>query len=139
MTARWSDYDSDAARLTVAAGSREKKSNPQPLSPSAVAILDELTRVDGNPYIFVGAKPGEPLKNPTTAWHRVRERAGCPGLRIHDLRRTIATRAAAAGGSEYQIQQLLGHTTNIAARHYVHWARDVNRGLLEGLSAELSE
>ena len=37
------------------------------------------------------------------------------------------------GASEYQSKEALGHTTTIAARHYVHLAAsEMNRGLLEG-------
>ncbi|MBX9649696.1 MAG: integrase arm-type DNA-binding domain-containing protein [Xanthobacteraceae bacterium] len=34
-----------------------------PLSDRAVKIIEELPREEGNPYLFIGAKPGQPLSN----------------------------------------------------------------------------
>ena len=42
-------------------------------------------------------------------WERVRAAAGCDDVRVHDLRRSIATEMARRGGTASQIQQALGY------------------------------
>ena len=139
MSARWDGYDEANQIISVRTQSATKSANPQPVPASAASILAALPRVDGNPHIFVGATRGQHLKNPATAWQRARARAGCDDLRIHDLRRTLATRAAKRGASEYQIQYMLGHSSgsSVAGKYYVHLALEANRQLLEDLSSEL--
>ncbi|MBC7857107.1 MAG: tyrosine-type recombinase/integrase, partial [Pirellulaceae bacterium] len=62
----------------------------------------------------------EHLVDPTRIWKRILERAGLPGLRIHDLRRTLGSWQAATGASLPIIGKSLGHknqaTTAIYAR-----------------------
>jgi integrase len=57
---------------------------------------------------------------PRDVWDRVRKAAGCPDLRMRDLRRTFATIAMSNGVTPGQIGELLGHrsvqTTKIYAK-----------------------
>jgi integrase len=72
-------------------------------------------------------------------WQPAIRAAGVAGLRVHDLRHTAGTLAAAAGGSLREVMDRLGHSTTVAAVRYQHVmadrdaaiARELNR-LIEG-------
>ncbi|MFZ0460553.1 MAG: hypothetical protein WAM17_19315, partial [Rhodoplanes sp.] len=51
-----------------------------------------IERIDGNPWVIVGAKPGARLTDLQPFWQRVRARAGIKDVRIHDLRHNSGTR-----------------------------------------------
>jgi integrase len=57
--AKWDEIDFDQAIWTVPP--RRMKTRVEhvvPLAPEAIALLRDLPREDGNPYLFIGAKPG---------------------------------------------------------------------------------
>jgi integrase len=56
-------------------------------------------------------------------WQRVRARAGLNGVRIHDLRHTFASVAAAKGMSLPMIGKLLGHTQVQTTARYAQLAQ----------------
>ncbi|MYF90467.1 MAG: site-specific integrase, partial [Boseongicola sp. SB0676_bin_33] len=64
-----------------------------PLGPEARAVLSELSREDGNPWVISGKKPGTHLTDLQCPWRRIRERAELEDVRIHDLRHTMASHA----------------------------------------------
>lgn len=83
------------------------------LSPDARDLLARLqTRRGVDGFIF------RPRLRVREAWDRVRRKAGCPDLRIYDLRRTFASAGLAAGLSLEVIGQLLGHTDLAATKVY---------------------
>jgi integrase len=73
-------------------------------------------------FTFRG-KPVQTMNN--TAWQRARRKAGLPGVRIHDLRHTFATRLRAAGVHEEDRAALLGHAWRSMPEHYA--SADVRR------------
>lgn len=60
------------------------------------------------------------IKSPRKLWERVREKAGCPDLRLHDLRHSFASAAIAAGYTLAQIGELLGHSSAQTTQRYAH-------------------
>ena len=54
-----------------------------------------------------------------TAWQSARRRAGLPGLHVHDLRHTFATRLSAASVPPNVIAQLLWHSSKGVTEHYM--------------------
>jgi integrase len=96
----------------------------------AVTILTKLKAADSakpehkqSPFVFpartAGAKAGC-LQDVTKSWEDVREAAGLPGLRMHDLRRSLGSWMAGSGASLIVIGKTLGHhdsaTTAIYSR-----------------------
>ncbi len=57
-------------------------------------------------------------------WRANRKRAGLEDLRIHDLRHTFASVAAASGASLPIIGKLLGHAQSTTTERYAHLAAD---------------
>lgn len=57
-------------------------------------------------------------------WDRIRKTAGLEGLRIHDLRHSFASFAAADGVSLYVIGKALGHRQASTTERYAHLTDD---------------
>jgi site-specific recombinase XerD len=83
-----------------------------------------MERVEGNPWVIVGTKPGARLTDLQPFWQRVRARAGLKDVRIHDLRHTFASTAVAAGQGLPMIGKLLGHAQVQTTARYAHLAAD---------------
>lgn len=81
------------------------------LPPAAVNILETLPRTSGT---ITG------IKDPTALWRKVRTKAGCPDLRLHDLRHSFASAAISAGLTLDQIGELLGHASTQTTKRYAH-------------------
>ena len=79
---QWSEVDGDTLRLADSkTGSRTVY-----LSAEARAVIDRQRRGDG-PFVFPSpVNPGRPYGDSLPLWHRVRERAGLSGVRLHDTR-----------------------------------------------------
>jgi integrase len=74
LKARWDDVDTERAELRLA-DTKAGRTHYIPLSAPALALLREIPRQHGNPYILPGAKPGEHLVNVSKPWGRVRTAA----------------------------------------------------------------
>lgn len=67
-------------------------------------------------------------------FYHAREIAGRPDLRVHDLRHTGATLAAATGATLAELMARLGHSTVGAALKYQHAASDRDQAIAIALS-----
>ena len=124
-TLRWDDVDRSAGELRL----RETKTGSRmvPLTPTALAVLDGIDRVPGNPWVFVGIKPGSHVCSLAKHWHGLRIRADLADVRLHDLRHSFASRALAIGESLSMIGKLLGHRKVETTARYAHLARDTEK------------
>ena len=101
----------------------DSKSGPRTvwLSSAARAVIDAIPRYsDDCPYLFPARPATRPIDNFGTQWHRIRNEAGLPGLRIHDLRRSWASTAAVNGVDMVTVAKLLGHALVETTERYVH-------------------
>ena len=110
-----------------------------PLSEPALAILNGLPRLEGNPHVFPGRIGGQSLVNVDKAWRRIRKAAGVEDLRLHDLRRTVGSWMAQSGNSLLVIQKALNQTTDHATRVYARMSEDPVRKALEDHGRHLME
>jgi integrase len=94
------------------------------LGETAVALLEAVPRVTGNPYVIVGKKEKTHLTDLQHPWRRIREAAGLSNVRIHDLRHTFASGGLLVGEGLAMIGQLLGHTQVQTTARYAHLAAD---------------
>ena len=134
---RWEDValDDNELRLPDA----KTGARVVPLSPSAMKLLAGLPRLEGNPWVIPGRKPGAHMSNVDQAWQAVRARAGLEGVRIHDLRHSYASRALALGESLPMIGKLLGHSQVETTARYAHLARDSVREAAERIAGSIAE
>ena len=64
LQAQWSEIDLGAAIWTIPASrTKAKQEHRVPLSDAAMAVLEVLPRIGGNPYAFPGVRHGRPLSN----------------------------------------------------------------------------
>ena len=137
LTLRWEDVHPETGELRL----RDSKTGPRtvPLSPAAAGVLAALPRVQGNPWVIPGGKPGGHLSGIFQQWRRVRARAGLKDVRIHDLRHSFASRALALGENLPMIARLLGHARVQTTARYAHLTRDSVREAAAKVAEEIGE
>jgi integrase len=89
------------------------------LGAEAQKLLHGLPRVEGRSHVFWNERSQKPLdiKN---FWPAFCKRASFQGLRIHDLRHSFASHAAAMSETLPMIGQLLGHRSVQSTSRYAH-------------------
>lgn len=109
--ARWADLDRNVLRLP------DSKTGAKPvyLPPAAMEVIDALPRTSGT---ITGISP------PYKLWYKIRKAAGCPDLRLHDLRHSFASAGLSQGLSLAQIGELLGHASTQTTMRYAHLVED---------------
>lgn len=108
------------------------------LNAPALELLNTLPRLDGNPYVIVGAKDKAHLVNLEKPWRRIRARAGLDDVRMHDLRHSFASVAATGGMSLPMIGKLLGHSRAETTHRYAHLAADPVKAAGEAIGARIA-
>jgi integrase len=130
LQARWEDVDWRRGELRLPE-TKAGRVHYLPLSGPALALLREIPRHDGNPFVLPGAVPGAHLVNISKAWLRVRAAAGVVDVRLHDLRRTVGSWLAQAGNSLHLIGRVLNHTNPSTTAVYARFGQDQVREALE--------
>lgn len=119
LRARW-EYVRLEQRCLLIPLSKSNKPRHITLSDEAVAIIRELPRRPGCPWLFPGHAPGRPLSDLYLFWDQLRQELGLNDVRIHDLRHTFASILVNAGHSLYEVQRLLGHSDPRTTMRYAH-------------------
>jgi integrase len=101
------------------------------LSDAAADVLRRIPAVEGNPYVIVGHRTGQPMVDLFKPWSIVRRMAALEDVRLHDLRHTFASVAVAQGGSLPIIGKMLGHNEPRTTARYAHLADDPVQRLTE--------
>lgn len=121
MSLQWGHVDVETATITLPTTKTGR--DVRPVGALALALLADLPRVAGNPFVFAGGS----TKAITYSTLRRRfgeacEQAGIADTRLHDVRRTVATSAAAHGVSVFMLRDLLNHKTVAMANRYARRA-----------------
>ncbi len=120
VTARWQWLDWEQSRLDLPDSKTGKKSIYLPRE--AIEVLRGLHAIRTGEWIIPGKKG--PATGVSIAWDLVREAAGLPGVRLHDLRHSYASFLIARGMSLPFVGKLLGHTQTATTQRYAHLADD---------------
>ena len=90
---------------------RTKNSRPHdvPLSPQALAVLDDQPERVGREYVFGDGEGG--FTGFSSAKERLDDACGVADWTLHDLRRTMATRMADLGVQPHVIEAILNHVS----------------------------
>ncbi len=157
---RWADVDVDGAELHVRQAMQRvagelrftapKTRHSRRTVPLPALALDALRehrarqaaeRLAAGPdwqdsgLVFTTAHgtPIEP-RNLNRHWYSLRDRAGLPGVRLHDLRHTCVTLLLDAGVPPHIVQAIAGHSgIQVTMTIYAHAAQEEQRKALRGL------
>lgn len=119
----------------------DSKTGPRTIRLNAPAcqVLTELPRLHGSQYVFPGKSPDRPLGIHHHDWHKIRDNAGIPDVRIHDLRHSFASVAVAGGLGLPIIGSLLGHTRAETTNRYGHLADDPLKAAAEMIGSQITD
>ena len=117
---RWQDIDFEGGRVVLPDTKTGRRW--QSLSGAALEAFSALPRINGVEYVFSTGRAHVTYKTVHGAFMRAAKRAGLDDVRLHDLRRTLMTRAAASGINTHVLRDLLGHKTTTMADRYVRHA-----------------
>lgn len=130
LSAQWADVDLTLGSWRIPQ-TKSGRWHLLPLPGPLVSILRELPRQHENPYLFVGRHGHGHLQNISRAWGAIRDQAGLPDVRIHDLRRTLGSWMAGTGASLHVIGKILNHQQPSTTAIYARLNLDPLRDLLE--------
>lgn len=119
LNLRWRDVDLQRGILNLPDSKTGKKS-VTPGQP-AVDLLKQLRELGHNgECVIAGADPDKPRSDLKRPWERITRAAGLEGLRLHDLRHSFASMAAAQGLDLLVIGKMLGHSSPATTARYAH-------------------
>jgi integrase len=144
LTLKWSDVSVEHGWARLPDSKTGAKTVP--LGAPALALLAELPRIEGNPYVLPAARPrraadtGKPqhFVQVQTTWETVTKAAGIEGLRLHDLRHGFASVGAIGGDSLFVLGKLLGHADSATTQRYAHLAADPLRAVADRISGSVA-
>jgi integrase len=90
------------------------------LGDEARELIEALDRKGGGETIFWNQEYQRPLRNIANFWQAVKVDAQLPGVRLHDLRHSFASHAAAKSETLPMIGKLLGHARLQTTSRYAH-------------------
>ncbi|PTM43838.1 tyrosine-type recombinase/integrase [Phreatobacter oligotrophus] len=135
--------DVDFAAGTLALPSRKGgPREPHPVSAACLDIIRSLPMVKGSPWLL--PRPANRERHITkevmeAGWQRLRDRAGIPDVRLHDLRHTVGTYAGQSGVSAFIVRDLLRHSNISMSQRYVSFDANPVRGVAEIVGARILE
>ena len=127
---KWDDINWQRKEV-VLKDTKNGKTHYIPLSKAAIETLQQLPRVENNPFVFCGKKQGQHLVNIEKPWRRIRKAAGLSDVRLHDLRRTVGSYLAQSGNSLHLIGKILNHSDTSTTAIYARFGEDHARAALE--------
>jgi hypothetical protein len=117
-----------------------------PLNDDALsAVKRMIERADGlghtkpEHYLWCRSKnntfdPSIPATKWDMAWRTLRQAAGLPGLRFHDLRHAVVTRLLEAGEPDHVVESITGHLSRRMLEHYSHIRLSAKKAALDRLN-----
>ena len=102
-------------------------------------LLAAQPRVKGSPYVFPGRDGMKPLREMQRLWHAARWEAKLEGVRLHDLRHSVASFAGGRGYSLFLIGKLLGHKDQRSTARYAHLADDIRQTMADDVGEVIRE
>lgn len=144
LIARWRMVDWESGLLWL----EDSKTGGKPVEIPALAlqvleVVRERARSVGafepDAFVLPGRLAGKPLVNPYKAWDVIRQQAGTPNLRIHDLRHLFGTVSHRSGASQKTVAMLLGHSQLKTTERYIHGYDEDRKAAAELTAGQLSK
>lgn len=133
---RWDDLDLRSGILTLPKTKTGRRLHTLPRA--ARALLAETHQLGA--YVIPGRDPNAPLDQSVIrrTFKAACAEAGIKGARLHDLRRTVMTQAAAMGVGAHLLRDMLGHKTTAMADRYIRQAGEPLTELRERVGAGMA-
>jgi integrase len=131
LSLRWDAVD--LARGTVTLEDTKSGRSIRPVPAPALALIAAQSRLSGSDFVFPGRIDGKPLREIQRLWYAVRHSAELDGVRLHDLRHSVASVAATQGYSLFLISKLLGHKDLRSTARYAHLAEDARKAMADSV------
>jgi integrase len=141
---KWRDLEFTAGQavwIVPAHWSKNHRELPVALTGDAVAVLEKWrVRCPSMVWVFpsTSSSAGH-ITEPKKGWQRIRVAAGIGDVTLHDLRRSLGSEIAAAGGNAVVISAALGHLSTESAKAYLHLNVVEVRRTLENLKRHEKE
>lgn len=134
---KWCNLDRDT-RTVYVEDSKSGRPYTMHLSSLAYSIIDNLQPKSGNPYIFVGRRPGQHVKEVRVAYRKILEAAGITDFEdvcFHTARHSVASNMASSGKfSQLDIKQQLKHVSVQSCERYIKYSPSRERNISEGFA-----
>ena len=135
LQATWEQVDlGNRVWKIPALNSKSKRIRSVPLNDTALSVLRYFDARASSGWIFINPRSGERYTTITKVWFRIREKAGLPKLRLHDLRHQYASFLVNSGRTLYEVQQILGHSDPSVTTRYAHLSLDALRDASDSAS-----
>lgn len=125
----WGEVDLDHGRILLPW--HRSKTGEKMIPLNSAALKELMQRPREGSCVFPAARGDGPTVGLYKTWDLVRKRAKLEGVRIHDLRHSFASFAAADGASLYLIGKALGHRQASTTERYAHLTDDPVRAVAE--------
>ncbi len=109
------------------------------LGPASVAVLQEAKQTKGNPYVIRGRLKGCHIINLQEPWRRIRQIAGLPDVRLHDLWHTFASVGVSSDRSLEIVGDALGDSQPSTTKRYALIAADPVPLAVERISKTIAD
>jgi integrase len=133
---KWSEVDFLHSCLSLSDSKTGQKNIP--LGPPALELLSSLANEMMTEWVFPARSGPGPFMGVEKVWNRIRETAGFPELRIHDLRHSFASMGIAGGSTLTVIGALLGHSDVKTTAQYAHLSADPIRTAADRISGAMA-
>ena len=135
LAIRWEDIDFEGGRLTMPETKTGRRVHDLPAA--ALQVLSALPRL--NSWTFTtGSDAAITYRTVRKHFAEAAKDAGLSDVRLHDLRRTVMTAAAAAGVGTHVLRDLLGHKTTAMADRYIRSVGNPVRDAREQVGATMA-
>jgi len=120
---QWSACDLENGVISIqATNTKTRKRRLCPANSVVVKVLKRQWTYGVHEYVFVNRETNAPYTAVFKAWDRIRNRAGLPRLRLHDLRHAALSYAARGGADIVTLAAWAGHQSFRTTARYLHAA-----------------
>ena len=136
LNMRWEHVDLDSGRIVLPKTKSGRRHHDLPSA--ALAEIDALPRFSTWIFMTRNGAGGATYSHIRKRFKDACAAAGVADVRIHDLRRSAMTRAAAAGVPTHVLRDLMGHKTTAMADRYVRHVGTPVREAREALGNQIA-
>jgi len=141
VTLRWENVDLEREVYVIEAEhNKTGKRIVAPMLPFLVDILKEYSKNGMDGYVVKGRFGNHVSKSGIDYhWTRIKERAGLPKMRLHDLRHMIGFLAVNSGFSLEEIGFVLGHDSTATTKRYANMDTKTAKRTLEAIHEKFKQ